>query len=320
MTLSDDLRRLAAFVDQLEARGIPVEDAVPRGRNGEALTVELEVTLTPETDLRGAESADTTPADEGTECETGDDAAMPGDATDAGEDTGPTLVEPAVVVANEPIPTIVATEGEVGRPDGEPEAEAGRVSCQHGACDAAFETAHGMKIHYTKVHVSGGETAPHRDPEKLRAVYETCDTFEEMRDELGATVTPATVRHHLIEHGIHEPTPNAATTAADTSATDAEPAVEPTDEETDAAEATEVIDPKTEIREGITVEQLVDSVSTASTVYDVERALALDREETTALLDTLDILEIVHGRVATKPDRDALRSEIDERIRANVEP
>ena len=46
---------------------------------------------------------------------------------------------------------------------------------------------------------------PHRNPNRLREVYEENDTFAEMTEALGVDVTPQTVRHHMIQHGIHEP-------------------------------------------------------------------------------------------------------------------
>lgn len=48
-------------------------------------------------------------------------------------------------------------------------------------------------------------TPPHRDPERLREVYESRETFAEMTEALGASVTPQAVRNQMIRRGIHEP-------------------------------------------------------------------------------------------------------------------
>lgn len=49
------------------------------------------------------------------------------------------------------------------------------------------------------------DTPAYRDPERLREVYEACDTFAEMTEALDVDVTPQTVRRYTIKHGLHEP-------------------------------------------------------------------------------------------------------------------
>lgn len=78
-----------------------------------------------------------------------------------------------------------------------------RVACLDEDCSATFESEHGMKIHYAKVH--RGSTPPYRDPERLREVYATGGTFEEMADRLDSDVSAQTVRRYMIEHDIHDP-------------------------------------------------------------------------------------------------------------------
>jgi hypothetical protein len=65
--------------------------------------------------------------------------------------------------------------------------------------------------------------------------------------------------------------------------------------------------------------ELRNALADASTVYDVQSALDLERDATMNLLSEVELLSVVHGRVATKRDRDEQRAEIDERIRSYVE-
>lgn len=48
----------------------------------------------------------------------------------------------------------------------------------------------------------------YKDPEALRAVYETHDTFPEMTEALGADVTSETVRRYMVKYDIHDPSDN----------------------------------------------------------------------------------------------------------------
>ena len=109
--------------------------------------------------------------------------------------------------------TTAADVGEAGEIDagGQTEDTGGPVQCRIDGCGQTFATAHGMKIHATKVH---GEDVkpPHRDPERLREVYEAHDTFTEMTEALDVEVTPQTVRRSMASLGIHDPDdPDAST-------------------------------------------------------------------------------------------------------------
>jgi hypothetical protein len=71
------------------------------------------------------------------------------------------------------------------------------------------------------------DVPPFRDHELLEAVYESCETFAEMVDELGMDVSAETVRRYMIDAGVHEPnsydtsdTPDSTATAS-TAETDA---------------------------------------------------------------------------------------------------
>lgn len=59
----------------------------------------------------------------------------------------------------------------------------------------------------------------------------------------------------------------------------------------------------------------VDAVREAGTLYDLQRLLDLDRDRTRALLDRLDLLDLVHGRVS-RIDEDPSPGKVRERIAA----
>jgi len=59
-----------------------------------------------------------------------------------------------------------------------------------------------------KRHQDSIDSKPHyQDPERLEAVYETNETFDEMKEALDVDVTAQTVRNYMIKHGIHDPKP-----------------------------------------------------------------------------------------------------------------
>jgi hypothetical protein len=68
----------------------------------------------------------------------------------------------------------------------------------------------------------------------------------------------------------------------------------------------------------VTATELQEAVQAASTLYEVQKRLDLDREATRELLAELDLLELVHGRVADRHRREELKDEIDYRLRANA--
>ena len=144
------------------------------------------------------------------------------------------------------------------------------------------------------------ETIPaYKDPERLEAVYEECDSFAEMKDALDADVTAQTVRRSMIKHGIHEPASNADDTDGDDRADDgvnppeeSEPAPTPSDQEFES----------TDLPSGITPEAVRDAVAESSSLHGAQMALDLEMAETRALLKDLGVLEHVTGRLADRDD------------------
>jgi hypothetical protein len=188
-----------------------------------------------------------------------------------------------------------------------------------------------MKIHYTKVHVGSDADLPaYRDPERLREAYEAHDTLTEIRDALGADVAVTTIRRHLLEHGIHDPNtgdepsePGGDRSQLEQGATAAESG-EPDAVEEGAVDAgampsgPDVLDADTEVAPGVTVAEFREALHGAATVSGVERELNLDRETTVELLREYDLLDVVGGRVADKPNRESVCAEVDDRLRARL--
>jgi hypothetical protein len=227
------------------------------------------------------------------------------------------------------------------------------VECPHPGCTATFDSEPGMKIHRTKVHRRGGgdgdadDPPAYRDPEALARVYDACDSFPEMVQALAVDVSAQTVRRKMIEHGIHDPTGGQDAPPADeaveqgaetdeqgaetdeqgaeTNGNGAEPdgrEAEPDEGGTDAlaSEATLAATlPADATPPGdVTLGEVKRVVETADTLYDVQQRFDVDRESAKRVLEELNLLELVHGRVATRREREELKAEIDRRIRQGI--
>ncbi|MFB6219624.1 MAG: hypothetical protein ABEH77_10715 [Halobacteriaceae archaeon] len=165
-----------------------------------------------------------------------------------------------------------------------------------------------------------GGVPPFRDPELLERVYDSCDTFAEMTDEIGMDVTAETVRRYMIDHGIHEP--NSYDTGpesdADTTGGAGRPADagEPADEEPGAgADTPVVLADGIGLPDDVTVETLVETVKRSNTIYEVKRNIGIEREDALEMLRELNLLDLVVGRLATEDERDISREEVVQRLR-----
>ena len=205
-----------------------------------------------------------------------------------------------------------------------------------------------------------GPKPAYKDPEELAAVYDAGRTFPEMRDELGVDVTPKTVRHYMVEHGIHDPETDSsgapaekssdareteqATDRSDRQTTDRPDQQEtdrPGQQETDRPDQQETDRPDREetaddepppdsddiaadiveevaLPDDLSVVGVTEAVCTAKTLYEVQRELGIDREQTHRLLSELNLLELVHGRVSTVSAQSRTRETVERRIREAV--
>lgn len=174
------------------------------------------------------------------------------------------------------------------------------------------------------------DVPPFEDTELLLKVYESCDTFREMADELGMDVTAETVRRYMVDHGIHEPnsydTGRSTEEERDRDDVDRDPTTEPDPDEHGDDEGTEPDtgdrrEPPTVRADGIglpedvTVETLIETVRGSNTIYEFKREVGLEREDALDVLRDLHLLEFFTGRLDSHPEREITREEVVERLR-----
>jgi len=168
-----------------------------------------------------------------------------------------------------------------------------------------------------------GPKPAYKDPEELAAVYDAERTFPEMRDELGADVTAKTVRHYMVEYGIHDPETDASGPEPGTEDSDRDAlpdAEEASDREAtpDSGDVAADIADEVDLPDDLSVVGVTEAVCTAKTLYEVQRELGIDREQTHRLLSELNLLELVHGRVSTVSVQSRSREAVERRIREAV--
>jgi hypothetical protein len=157
-----------------------------------------------------------------------------------------------------------------------------------------------------------------------------------MRDLIGMDVSSETVRRYMIDVGVHEP--QSYDTAERADADDAEPEAngtessgegevgsEPEPAPTEAGQHADPVDELDEERlvadgvgltDGIHLEDVADAVAESMTIYQVQKRLGLERSQTRALLENLDLLDLVLRRATSDPDEaSASREQIAARIR-----
>jgi hypothetical protein len=129
----------------------------------------------------------------------------------------------------------------------------------------------------------------------LERVYDEHDTFAEMTAALDVGVTPATVREHMVNHGIH-PTTSDDSNNADTDGSD--------DQDTSDVEMSGSNDSSVSVEadgyglpDSITMDSLVRVVQQSRTLYEAQTALGLDRSTTREILTDLDLLDLVTSRL-----------------------
>jgi hypothetical protein len=324
MVMRQGLTTVADLVERIEVGRVTVED-VSLSRGDDGLNVELSVRLPTDSsgeDDRATGSSREQAAPDATSTTEQDPAQAaeqpPSDIGVRAVEVGATLEGTHGAAANATTPT-----GDGGTADNAATSSSDdeRVPCRVEGCDATFDSEHGMKIHATKAHQAddGSAPSPHRDPERLREVYEQCDTFEEMTDALGVEVTAQTVRRSMMSLGIHDPEAAAASeeeAAATNGGVDSgsDGGGWDSDNGAGAAVDSEDVDVAAVLPPEVDADVFVTALRDASTVYQVQRALGMDREAVQQLLAELGLLELVQGRVATEQERDHTREEIERRI------
>ncbi|WP_336338592.1 hypothetical protein [Haloarcula brevis] len=178
---------------------------------------------------------------------------------------------------------------------------------------------------------------PYEDTDYLQALYDECDNFREIAEQIQMDVSSETVRRYMIEADIH--TPNRYNTSSDNSearecdddANQTEAGDE--DSQASAAEPTapDSAGPTSESVGELPDEQLVtdglglpadvhlrdvaDAVADADTVYEVQRCLNLERGQTRNLLEELNLLDLVLCRLTDEPNHTVTFERVASRIR-----
>ena len=153
---------------------------------------------------------------------------------------------------------------------------------------------------------------PFKDPELLKEVYDTHDTFAEMADALEMDVTGETVRRYMIDFDIHQP--NSYRSGSDDGATE-EDETQVAGEPTDDGQQLVAISDGIGLPEGISVEDVIDTVNRSNTIYEVKKDLDLERQEAHEMLKELNLMDLVLGRLSDDSGREITREDVIERLR-----
>ncbi|MBC9988237.1 hypothetical protein E4P24_18010 [Haloferax sp. AS1] len=151
------------------------------------------------------------------------------------------------------------------------------------------------------------------DTTYLEAVYARYETFERMADAFEMDVTDETVRRYMIDQGVHEPSSYETSLAGDPTGVERPPAPA-----ADGDGSPEALADGIGLPESVTIDQLADAANDAKTVYEFGKALDLERMDALDLLQDLDLLEFVMGRLTTDDDPDVSRADVVARIRQSA--
>jgi len=147
------------------------------------------------------------------------------------------------------------------------------------------------------------DVAPFNDPELLQEVYDTHDTFAEMAGALEMDVTGETVRRYMIDYDIHQP--NSYRTESP----------ETTESTAGNDEETVVLSDGLGLPETVEIEDLIETVNGANTIYEVKEDLDMERREAHTMLKELNLVDLVMGRLNSDRSCDITREDVVDRLR-----
>jgi hypothetical protein len=244
--------------------------------------------------------ADRAPADtsNGDDAGSRDVATTGGDATGDGTATGSSTGDGAVAGSGGDDPTVAGAASGVGSP---------ADSAQDEASLDATSTAADADEGSTGTAAAGRDrdVPPFRDRELLAEVYDSCDTFAEMTEELGMDVTAETVRRYMVDHDIHQP--NSYETGSEQVET---PATEPEGDRPPVA-----LPDGLGLPDDVTVDSFIETIKRSNTIYEVKRDVGIPQEDALDMLKQLNLIDLVVGRLATEGERDIQREDIVDRLR-----
>jgi len=195
------------------------------------------------------------------------------------------------------------------------------------------------------------DVPPFEDPDLLADVYDANDTFAEMAEALDMGVTAETVRRYMIDFDIHEPdtyqtggdgsrngdgsrSRNGSESESETGSRsgngsgtgtgrgDASGNGTGPDDGSDAGVAAAAGEQPVVLSDGIglpedvTVDAFIETVQRSNTIYEVKQDIDVERTDALEMLQDLNLLDLVVGRLATETERDITREDVVERLRA----
>ncbi|PSP29073.1 hypothetical protein BRC65_00925 [Halobacteriales archaeon QH_2_65_14] len=161
--------------------------------------------------------------------------------------------------------------------------------------------------HSEKPATDNREVPPFKNPELLKQVYESHDTFAEMADVIEMDVTGETVRRYMIDYSIHQP--NSYETARKNGASIQDVAA---DRE---AEQSVVLPDGIGLPDSVSVDELIETVSRSNTLYEVKEDLDMERKEVHEMLKELNLVDVVMGRLSNDKNTEMTREDIIDRLR-----
>lgn len=163
-------------------------------------------------------------------------------------------------------------------------------------------------FHSERDTVDNQDVPPFRNPELLKEVYESHDTFAEMADAIDMDVTGETVRRYMIDYNIHQP--NSYETARENGTT-----IQIEADSDREAERNVVLPDGIGLPESVTVEELIETVSRSNTLYEVKKDLNMEQNEVHDMLKELNLVDVVMGRLSNDANSEMTREDIVDRLR-----
>ncbi|GGN94626.1 hypothetical protein [Haloarcula pellucida] len=175
--------------------------------------------------------------------------------------------------------------------------------------------------------VRDDDVPPYEDTAYLKRLYDACENFTEMSERIEMDVSSETVRRYMIEADIHDPTSYDTSTNQDTgragegradATTSAEPtlaAPTATDDPMETIPDEQLVTDGLGLPESVHLADVADAVVDSVTVYEVQRHLDLERQQTQELLEELNLLDLVMRQLSDNPEQTASYEQVATRIR-----
>ncbi|AEM59332.1 hypothetical protein HISP_19170 (plasmid) [Haloarcula hispanica N601] len=270
--------------------------------------------------------------DEAASVDCGPDQASPADATtvravnSSGTDGGTSLADSAISDAES------VSEGGDGTRES-PQSDGAATAAPQSGGENDSESGPFAAVRDDSV-------PPYEDTDYLQALYDECDNFREIAEQIQMDVSSETVRRYMIEADIH--VPNTYNTSSDEEEEAAESGqsdngasqgevdagggqvsvAEPVSAESVGSESSvgelpdeQLVTDGIGLPADVQLRDVADAVVDSDTVYEVQRCLSLDRGQTRDLLAELNLLDLVLCRLADEPDHAVSYGTVASRIR-----